>query len=72
MKELIIRKETPHSHFYEEDGIDILDTNLTNLSIGAPGPDILKRCCELFKCATDHRMVSSKSSAMMDVDYKST
>lgn len=28
-----------------------------NLSIGAPGPDLLKRCCSMFEKATTHRMV---------------
>lgn len=28
-----------------------------NLSIGAPGPDLLERCCSMFEIATKHRMV---------------
>lgn len=34
------------------------DNNIINLSVGAPGPDLLANCCEIFNEATKHRLVS--------------
>lgn len=33
------------------------DAEFTSLATGAPGPDILEKCCEIFEVATRHRMV---------------
>lgn len=34
------------------------DSDTVNLTDGAPGPEHLIKCCDLFEVATKHRMVS--------------
>lgn len=38
-----------------------LEGDLINLTAGAPGPDRLLKCCEVFEVATKHRMVRAKN-----------
>lgn len=42
---------------FDEESCDVNNNNCLNLSIGAPGPDLLERCCSIFEKATEHRMV---------------
>lgn len=37
------------------------ENETVNLSAGAPGESLLKDCCEIFRIATEHRMVSYKT-----------
>ena len=52
------RKEVPLKHLFDSSELNVYDTKIVNLSAGTPGPELLKDCCQLFKTATDHRMVS--------------
>lgn len=49
----------PHLlHLFDGEPIlNVYKSDVTNLSAGTPGPDLLKRCVEMFKQATVHRMV---------------
>jgi hypothetical protein len=52
--------DDPHLlHLFDGEPIlNVYKSEVTNLSAGTPGPDLLKRCIEMFKHATIHRMVS--------------
>ncbi|XP_076182099.1 uncharacterized protein LOC143154134 [Ptiloglossa arizonensis] len=39
---------------------NVYEENITNLSVGAPGPDLLQHCVEMIKKATDHRLEEEK------------
>ncbi|XP_059614880.1 uncharacterized protein LOC132260641 isoform X2 [Phlebotomus argentipes] len=43
-------------HLFDFSDFNVYDPETTNLSVGAPGPDLLVQCCEIFKEATNHRM----------------
>lgn len=49
------RVELKLNHFFEDDNVYNLD--FINLSVGAPGKDLLSRCCSMFEKSTEHRMV---------------
>jgi hypothetical protein len=53
--------EDPHLfHLFDGDPIlNVYNSEVINLSAGTPGPDLLKRCIEMFKHATEHRMVNT-------------
>lgn len=44
-------------HLFDSTEFNVYDTEIINLSVGAPGPDLLKECSEAVKIATTHRMV---------------
>jgi hypothetical protein len=54
--------EDPHLYhlFDGEPVLNVYKSEVTNLSAGTPGPDLLKQCIEMFKHATEHRMVITK------------
>ncbi|XP_055909514.1 2-aminoadipate transaminase [Eupeodes corollae] len=43
-------------HLFDDSDLNVYDQNVINLGVGAPGPDILVNCCEIFEKATIHRM----------------
>lgn len=50
--------EVPQKHLFDGTDLNVYETgNVVNLSAGAPGPDLLKECTNLFMKATEHRMV---------------
>lgn len=50
--------EVPQKHLFDGTDLNVYETgNVVNLSAGAPGPDLLKECSNLFMKATEHRMV---------------
>lgn len=51
------RKELPFNHLFDGIDLNVYDTKVINLSAGTPGVNLLRDCSELFKIATDHRMV---------------
>lgn len=51
-------KDIPLNHLFDGSDLNVYDTEVVNLSAGAPGPDLLKECSVLFQKATEHRMVS--------------
>lgn len=56
------RKELPLKHLFDGTELNIYDTaNGVNLSAGTPSENLLKDCCDIFKTATDHRMVRTGS-----------
>jgi hypothetical protein len=64
----------PHLfHLFDgEPVLNVYNSEVTNLSAGTPGPDLLKCCIGMFKQATIHRMVSvrtecPRSSALWDI-----
>ncbi|XP_058837163.1 uncharacterized protein LOC131693403 [Topomyia yanbarensis] len=50
------RREVPMRHLFDGSDLNVYDQNIANLSAGAPGPDLLIECCEIFRIATEHRM----------------
>lgn len=48
-------------HLYDGDPIfNVYDRETVNLSIGEPGPDLLKHCAEMLNKSTRHRLVKRK------------
>lgn len=48
-------------HLFDNDSIfNVYNEETTNLSVGAPGPDLLQYCVEMIKKATDHRLEEEK------------
>lgn len=52
------RKEYGLKHLFDGSDLNVYNSKIINLGVGAPGPDLLKKCCEIFEKATEHRMVS--------------
>jgi hypothetical protein len=52
------RKEYPLKHLFDGHEFNVYEKNVINLSAGTPSENLLKKCCELFKEATDHLLVS--------------
>ncbi|XP_053684261.1 uncharacterized protein LOC128734221 [Sabethes cyaneus] len=50
------RREVPMRHLFDGSDLNVYDQQVANLSAGAPGPDLLNECCEIFRLATEHRM----------------
>ncbi|KXJ71446.1 hypothetical protein RP20_CCG020542 [Aedes albopictus] len=50
------RTEMPMRHLFDGSDLNVYDQQIANLSAGAPGPDLLGECCEIFRVATEHRM----------------
>lgn len=44
-------------HLFDFSDFNVYDDKVINLSVGAPGPDLLETCCAIFQTATEHRMV---------------
>lgn len=55
------RTEAPLKHLFDGMYFNVYEKNVVNLSAGVPSENLLKDCCELFKKATDHRLVSKIS-----------
>nr|CAD7430154.1 unnamed protein product [Timema monikensis] len=51
--------------FDNKDVINVYNLDVVNLSAGAPGPDLLKRCIPLFMQATVHRMEKEQEHAYL-------
>lgn len=45
-------------HLFDGSDLNVYNTEIVNLSAGAPGLDLLENCPEIFLKATEHRMVS--------------
>ncbi|XP_066590408.1 2-aminoadipate transaminase-like [Prorops nasuta] len=44
-------------HLFNSDPIfNVYNSNVTNMSVGAPGPDLLKYCVDMMRASTLHRM----------------
>lgn len=50
------RTEIPQNHLFDGSDFNVYDQQIANLSAGAPGPDLLSKCNEIFRVATEHRM----------------
>lgn len=55
-------------HLFDSTEFNVYDTEIVNLSVGAPGPDLLKECSEAVKIATNHRMVCSITNIVVDLN----
>ena len=51
------RKEILLKHLFDGNELNVYDTSIINLSAGTPSEKLLRDCTEIFKIATDHRMV---------------
>lgn len=51
------RVDAKLEHFFDGEPCNVYNNNFINLSVGAPGKDLLSRCCLMFEKATEHRMV---------------
>ncbi len=51
------RYQQKSAHLFDFGLYNVYDNNIINLSVGAPGPDLLSNCCEIFNEATKHRLV---------------
>lgn len=52
------RVENKLEHLFDSSLWNVYNDNYINLSVGAPGTDLLSRCCAMFERATEHRMVN--------------
>lgn len=52
------RSAITHGILFDAWEYSIYDEEMLNLTAGAPGPDLLKECSEIFNVATAHRMVT--------------
>lgn len=52
------RYQQKSSHLFDFGLYNVYDNDIINLSVGAPGPDLLGNCCEIFNEATKHRLVN--------------
>ncbi|XP_066995067.2 2-aminoadipate transaminase [Anabrus simplex] len=60
------RVEDPYlRHLFDGTPNNVYSTEVTNLSAGAPGPDLLKLCTDSFTEATLHRMEKEKEYAYL-------
>lgn len=56
-----VREQLSSLHLFESGSLSLYDEGgYVNLTAGAPGPDLLAKCCDIFDVATRHRMVSEK------------
>lgn len=57
------RVHLPQKHLFESaTTYSLYDDGFVNLTAGAPGPDLLEQCCNIFQVATRHRMVCDRES----------
>lgn len=56
------RNHLPQKQLFEGAFYTLYDDSFVNLSAGVPGPELLRKCCNVFEVATKHRMVSYKCS----------
>lgn len=54
--------DVKNEHLFDQGEFNVYDTKYTNLSVGAPGPDLLKYCTEYFPIATEHRLVRNQKA----------
>lgn len=59
------RYQQTSSHLFDFGLYNVYDNNIINLSVGAPGPDLLANCCDIFNEATKHRLVSAENLDLM-------
>ncbi|XP_064546071.1 2-aminoadipate transaminase [Drosophila montana] len=55
-------KELKHKHLFDGTAWNVYDPTLLNLSVGAPGPDLLEPCCDIFQQATAHCLTHEKNA----------
>ncbi|XP_067646448.1 2-aminoadipate transaminase isoform X2 [Eurosta solidaginis] len=48
-------------HLFDGGEWNVYDDKVLNLGVGAPGPDLLENCCDIFEAATTHRMYGPTS-----------
>lgn len=54
--------DNQHRHLFDGDTIlNVYNNDVINLSVGAPGPDLLKNCGEMMLKATKHRLEEEKN-----------
>lgn len=53
------RKEISLKHLFDGTDLNVYDSKIVNLSAGTPGLQLLRNCSDIFKIATDHRMVNN-------------
>lgn len=51
-------KELKLKHLFDGGEWNVYEPNILNLGVGAPGIDLLEPCCDIFKQATEHCLVS--------------
>lgn len=54
------RSELPLKHLFDGINFNVYEKDVVNLSAGTPSEKLLRDCCDLFKVATEHRLVSNK------------
>uniref|UniRef100_W8ARW9 Putative aminotransferase SSO0104 n=1 Tax=Ceratitis capitata TaxID=7213 RepID=W8ARW9_CERCA len=47
-------------HLFDGTEWNVYDDSVLNLGVGAPGPDLLENCCDIFDKATSHRLKYEK------------
>lgn len=63
------RYQQKSSHLFDFGLYNVYDNNIINLSVGAPGPDLLANCCDIFNEATKHRLVSADQLHCIEYTY---
>lgn len=55
-------------HLFDSNlSFNVYSNNVVNLSVGAPGPDLLQKCTSLLAKATKHRLVSLGSNKNLTI-----
>ncbi|XP_063231477.1 2-aminoadipate transaminase isoform X2 [Bacillus rossius redtenbacheri] len=56
-------KDLPQNHLFDHKGVlNVYNKEVVNLSAGAPGPDLLKKCIAIFSQATAHRLKEQENA----------
>ncbi|XP_052129848.1 2-aminoadipate transaminase [Frankliniella occidentalis] len=52
-------------HLFDGDETNVYNSEFCNLCAGTPGPDLLRRCVDIFEEATAHRMAHERKDAFL-------
>ncbi|XP_017473614.1 PREDICTED: 2-aminoadipate transaminase isoform X1 [Rhagoletis zephyria] len=59
-------------HLFDGTDWNVYDDLILNLGVGAPGPDLLENCCDIFQEATKHRLNYEKENLSYLFQYGPT
>lgn len=57
----LLNEERKLAHLFDGSDWNVYESKILNLGVGAPGTDLLQYCGDIFRQATEHRLVNNKS-----------
>lgn len=54
-----VTHDVRNEHLFDTSAFNINDSSLVQMSVGAPGPDLLKYCTANYPVATEHLIVQN-------------